>query len=55
MIRGFISKDELYEIISVAGKGLTQASDEKNIYQIKNWINYINEQYETLKQYDESE
>jgi hypothetical protein len=52
MIRGFISKDELCEIISVAGKGLTQAADEKDIYQIKNWIDYINEQFETLKQYE---
>jgi len=52
MIIGFISKDELLEIISVAGKNLTEAANEKNINQIKNWIDYINEQYEILKEYE---
>jgi hypothetical protein len=52
MIIGFISKDELLEIISVAGKNLTEAANNKDIYQIKNWIDYINQQYETLKEYE---
>jgi hypothetical protein len=49
---GFLTKDELFEIISVAGKNLTEAANEKDINQIKNWIDYINEQYETLKEYE---
>jgi hypothetical protein len=52
MIIGFISKDELLEIISVAGKNLTEAANNKDIHQIKNWIDYINQQYETLKEYE---
>jgi len=49
---GFITKDELLDLINVSGKRLSDAANEKNIVQINYWIDYINEQYETLKQYE---
>jgi hypothetical protein len=52
MKKGFSTKDETLNLISVFGKGLTQAANEKDINQIKNWIDYINEQYQILKEYE---
>jgi hypothetical protein len=52
MKKGFLTKEQLFLIISVAGKNLTEAANEKDINQIKNWIDYINEQYQTLKEYE---
>jgi hypothetical protein len=52
MKKGFLTKDELFEIMSITGKNLTESANEKDINQIKNWIDYINEQYQTLKEYE---
>jgi hypothetical protein len=52
MRKGFLTKDEKLYLISIAGKNLTEAANEKDINQIKNWIDYINEQYEILKEYE---
>jgi hypothetical protein len=52
MKKGFLTKDEILNLISLAGKELTERANDKDINQIKNWIDYINEQYQTLKEYE---
>lgn len=48
----FIDKDDLCKLISDASKILIQAADQKDFYIIKSYVDYINNFYEDIKEYE---
>jgi hypothetical protein len=48
----FIDKDELFELVKRASEKLLIAAIEKDIYSIKSYVDYINNFYEDIKEYD---
>lgn len=47
-----MTKDESIRLIGLAAQELHEAALKKDMFFIKNWIDYINESYQNLKEYE---